>query len=91
MVKQISAQVSLYPLGETDLAPFILQFWQLLEERGLSYQRGAMSTVIWGNEEEVFAVIQEGFHRTAVAVRTVMSVTFSNACPSSPDEVGGSH
>jgi hypothetical protein len=40
-----------------------------------------MSTLMWGEEQVVFAAMQEAFHRAAEHGDTVMTVTFSNACP----------
>jgi uncharacterized protein YqgV (UPF0045/DUF77 family) len=77
----ISAQVSLYPLGQPDLGPTIEDFWRVLDEQGLEQERGAMSTLVWGDDEAVFAALQEGFRRAAERGGTVMVVTLSNACP----------
>jgi len=80
----ISAQVSLYPLGQSDLGPVIEGFWQVLDDRGLEHERGAMSTLIWGDDAVVFAALQEGFRRAAQRGETVMVLTLSNACPRLP-------
>jgi uncharacterized protein YqgV (UPF0045/DUF77 family) len=77
----ISAQVSLYPLGQDDLRAAIEGFWGALDDRGLEQERGPMSTLIWGDDETVFAALQDGFRRAAERGGTVMVVTLSNACP----------
>lgn len=77
----VSAQVSLYPLGQGDLTPAIEAFLRALEGRGLSYEVGSMSTVLWGDDEAVFAALREGFAAAAAAGQAVLTVTVSNACP----------
>jgi uncharacterized protein YqgV (UPF0045/DUF77 family) len=84
----ISAQVSLYPLGQSDLGPAIEDFWSALDEEDVEQVRGAMSTLVWGDDETVFAVLQEGFRRAAERGATVMVVTLSNACPRPPTRPG---
>jgi len=42
---------------------------------------GSMSTLISGDEEQVFAALQEVFHNAASDGQVVMVATFSNACP----------
>ncbi len=42
---------------------------------------GAMSTLVWGEEQTIFATLQEAFHRAAGHGDVVMTVTFSNTCP----------
>ncbi len=84
----ISAQVSLYPLGQSDLGPAIEDFWSTLDGKDVEQVRGAMSTLVWGDDEVVFAVLQEGFRRAAERGATVMVVTLSNACPRSPTRSG---
>ena len=48
---QISAQISLYPLKQEKLSPAIETAWKILEEKGLSLQKGGMSTVVAGGAE----------------------------------------
>ena len=77
----MSAQISLYPLGQEDLNPAIEAVWAVLKEHGLSIEVSSMSTVTWGDCEEVFAALQEAFSRAAELGHAVMVVTLSNACP----------
>ncbi len=77
----VSAQVSLYPLGQDDLGPAIEGFWRALDNQDLEQERGPMSTLVWGDDEAVFAALQDGFRRAAERGGTVMVVTLSNACP----------
>ena len=88
----VSAQVSVYPLGQADLAPAIAAVWRAFEAHGLSYRCGAMSTVVEGDSAVVFAALGDAFNAAAQYGGTVMVVTVSNACPSiAAAEAGASH
>ncbi|MBC7227175.1 MAG: thiamine-binding protein [Thermoflexales bacterium] len=81
----ISAQVSLYPLRQPSIGPIIREVVQIFREQGLDTRIGPMSTLVWGEEQTVFAALQEAFHRAAEEGDAVMVVTLSNACPK-PEE-----
>jgi uncharacterized protein YqgV (UPF0045/DUF77 family) len=78
---EISAQVSLYPLRQPDLGPAIRATWHIFEEHRLEVERGAMSTVVWGEEEAVMEALREAFHWASKEGEVVMVITLSNACP----------
>ncbi|MBN2116432.1 MAG: thiamine-binding protein [Anaerolineales bacterium] len=83
----ISAQVSLYPLGQDDLSLAIDEALNVFLQHGLDVHPGPMSTLISGDTAAVFSALQEAFRRAAEAGRVVMVTTFSNACPSPvPDQ-----
>lgn len=88
-MSSVSAQVSLYPLGEPSLAPFVEEALQLLQARGLEVYPGTMSTVVTGEDEEVFDALREIYRENADRGPVVMSVTFSNACPTTAAAGGG--
>jgi tRNA-Thr(GGU) m(6)t(6)A37 methyltransferase TsaA len=77
----ISAQVSLYPLGQASLSPAINEALEVFRERGLDVEPGAMSSLLLGDDTAVFGAIQEAFHRAAEHGPVVMVATFSNSCP----------
>ncbi len=77
----IAAQVSLYPLHQASLSPAIEESLRIFRKHGLEVEPGAMSTIITGNDEAVFAALQEAFHYVAEQEHVVMIVTFSNAYP----------
>ena len=77
----ISAQVSLYPLGQAELAPAIQEVLDALAAKGLPLQTGSMSTLTWGDDQTVFEALREGFHRATQHGPAVMVITISNACP----------
>jgi uncharacterized protein YqgV (UPF0045/DUF77 family) len=82
----ISAQVSLYPLGQADLSPVIDEALNILRLHGLDVTPGSMSTLISGDGAVVFSALQEAFQCAAKENRVVMVTTFSNACPASKSE-----
>jgi tRNA-Thr(GGU) m(6)t(6)A37 methyltransferase TsaA len=77
----IAAQVSLYPLRQASLSPAIEAAVRIFRKHGLEVESGAMSTIITGDDETVFAALQEAFRSVAAQGQVVMIVTFSNACP----------
>lgn len=80
----IAAQVSLYPLRQASLAPAIVEALDIFRKHGLEVEPGAMSTIITGDDEAVFAALQEVFRYVAEQGQVVMIATFSNTCPT-PD------
>lgn len=80
----ISAQVSLYPLGQEALAPEIEETLDVLRRHGLEVEPGSMSTVVRGEDALIFAALQEAFQSVCSRGRAVMTVVFSNACPPPP-------
>ena len=84
-MSMITAQVSLYPLRQVSIGPAIREAVCILRQHGLETRIGQMSTLAWGEEETVFAALQEAFHQAAAHGDAVMAVTLSNACPS-PEE-----
>ena len=77
----ISAQVSLYPLGQTSLSPVINEALKVFREHGLDVESGVMSSVLVGEDTAVFDALQEAFRRAAEHGPVVMVAAFSNACP----------
>ena len=77
----ITAQVSLYPLGEPDLSPAIDAAIGEIGRQGVDYRTGEMSTVLWGDDEKVFPALLGAFREAASRGHVVMTITVSNACP----------
>jgi uncharacterized protein YqgV (UPF0045/DUF77 family) len=91
----IAAQVSIYPLRQPSLSSTIDAALQVFQEHGLEVQAGAMSSLLTGDDEAVFAGLREAFARATEQGEVVMVVTVSNACPvpvpgsgTTPDVVG---
>ena len=76
----ITAQLSLYPLGQDDLSPAIDAAVEEIDRCGVDRKTGEMSTVLWGDDEKVFPALMGAF-REAASRGHVMVVTLSNACP----------
>ena len=77
----ITAQVSIYPLKQEELSPAIDAVLETFAQYGIESQMGAMSTLVWGDDEEVFAALLDAFRKAASLGETVMVMTVSNACP----------
>jgi uncharacterized protein YqgV (UPF0045/DUF77 family) len=77
----VTAQISLYPLRQVSIGPTIRELVRVFRESGLENRVGVMSTLVWGEEQAVFATLQEAFHQAAERGDTVMTITISNACP----------
>jgi uncharacterized protein YqgV (UPF0045/DUF77 family) len=82
----ISAQVSLYPLGQEDLSPAIDEALNIFRYHDLKVTPGSMSTLVFGDDAAVFSALQEAFYHAAKERRVVMVTTFSNACLASKSE-----
>jgi len=77
----VTAQVSLYPLRQESIGPAIHEAVRIFHQNGLETRLGEMSTLVWGEEQAVFAALEGAFHQAAECGDAVMVVTFSNACP----------
>jgi len=80
----ISAQVSIYPLKQNKLSPAIDAVLEAFAQNGIESQMGTMSTMVWGDDEEVFAALLDAFRKAASLGEAVMVMTVSNACPLPP-------
>ena len=77
----ITAQVSFYPLRQEELSPSIKAANQVFDHYGIERETGAMSTLMWGEDDKIFAALHEAFLRVTDVGEAVMTVTISNACP----------
>ncbi|MBN2438235.1 MAG: thiamine-binding protein [Deltaproteobacteria bacterium] len=78
---KIQAELSLYPL-KTDLIENVVRnFIKELSKSGVSIVPGQMSTLVAGENEEVFRVVGECFENVCRTDKVVLIVQFSNACP----------
>ena len=80
-MESMAAQVSIYPLHQTSISDAISEAFEAFRATGVEVHPGAMSTVITGNEEAVFAALREGYRAARVQGDVVMVATLSNACP----------
>ena len=77
----ITAQVSLYPLRQVSIGPSIREALRVFREHGLETRMAEMSTLVWGEEQVIFAALHEAFQQAAAQGDAVMVITLSNACP----------
>ena len=78
---EISIQISLYPLGETDITEEIFRLLDVFNSHGLEYNLGSMSTVISGKTSVVFQALEEAYRQSARHGKFVLVCTMSNAVP----------
>jgi uncharacterized protein YqgV (UPF0045/DUF77 family) len=76
-----SAQITVYPLRQDRLTPAVEAVQQALRDHGLRAVPGPMSTYAVGDDQAIFAALQEAFARAFSLGHVVMTVTLSNACP----------
>jgi uncharacterized protein YqgV (UPF0045/DUF77 family) len=79
-VAWVTAEVSIYPLRQATLSPAIDAALDVFHSHKLEVHPGAMSTMISGEEEEVFTSLRETFRKAAAYGGMVMEVRVSNAC-----------
>ena len=77
----LSAQISVYPLGQTELAPTIDAAIGALRGYPLELDTGPMSTIATGDDEWLFLALRDAMRAAATQGGAVMVVTISNACP----------
>ncbi|MBN1956411.1 MAG: thiamine-binding protein [Anaerolineae bacterium] len=87
-MSMLTAQVSLYPLRQASIGPPIRAAVRVLRAYGLETRAGEMSTLVWGEEQAVWAALQEAFRQAVAAGDAVMVVALSNACPKPAGEHG---
>jgi len=80
-MESMAAQVSIYPLRQTSISDSISGALAAFHATDVEVQSGAMSTVIAGTEDAVFAALREGYLAARVQGDVVMVATLSNACP----------
>jgi uncharacterized protein YqgV (UPF0045/DUF77 family) len=76
----VTAQVSLYPLRQESMAPVLHDTLEILRESALEVQPDAISTLLVGDENAIFAAVQQAFHHAAEQGQVLMVVTLSNTC-----------
>ena len=80
-MKNISAELSLYPLRQPRLSPVIDETLRVLKAHGLAFELRSMSTLVLGDGKTIFEALQEIWLRAAASGDVVMHLTLSNACP----------
>lgn len=78
---ELTAQFALYPLREARLTPVLEDALAAARATGAVVEPGAMTTMIAGTEEQVFAALKSAFESAAASGDVVLVTTVSNACP----------
>jgi len=78
---EISAQISIYPLRRRAIGGVIDVALRSLGAHSVEVAPGPMSTVIIGNEDQVFGALRAAFDAACEGGDAVLVATVSNACP----------
>lgn len=81
---RLSAQISIYPLRQPDLSSTIDDTLQICHTHGLEVHAGTMSTVVVGDDDQIFAALRDAMRNAAGRGDVVLVATLSNACPVFP-------
>jgi uncharacterized protein YqgV (UPF0045/DUF77 family) len=79
-MSELAAQISLYPLAQDDLSLVIDEVLAILDGYDLRMEVGAMSTLLYGPDDVLFAALLEATRAACRSGRMVMVATISNAC-----------
>ena len=80
----VAIQISLYPLKQENIAEPINTIIEIFKSHNLETHTGSMSTLVYGDTDEVFKALKEAYEKATQFGETVMVVTLSNACPMPP-------
>jgi len=83
--RELSAQLSVYPLRQPSLSPTINQTLEALQNHNLRVIPGSMSTLILGKDAELWEGLEDAYSKAAGQGEVVMILAISNACPKPPD------
>ena len=78
---KVKAEVSIYPLRNSDLTRLIQQFVEVLKDNKLQVRVGPMSSLVEGDSQVVFQSLQDDFEQLAAEHEVVLTAKISNACP----------
>jgi len=80
-----SVQISLYPLGTKKIKKSIHKVWEVFGRYDLLVEKGSMSTIMTGADDELFSALQDAYQTASRSNQVVMVVTLSNACSKQKD------
>ena len=75
------AEVSLYPLRESNLAEPINEFVEILRNNKVDVRVGSMSSLVVGDSRNLFEGLRKAFDQLAEKYAIFMTLKISNACP----------
>ncbi|MCG0278570.1 MAG: Ykof family thiamine-binding protein [Thermanaeromonas sp.] len=76
----LACQVALYPLGVKEYPEIIKDVLASWSTQGLEVETNSMSTILRGEEEEVWRAVKALFKAAACRGEVVLVATFSNRC-----------
>jgi len=76
-----ACQFSLYPLGQADIDTPIQEAIETAAATGLAVQVGRLSTLMHGEEEQVFSALRAAFRAARAHGPAVMAVTLTTGLP----------
>jgi uncharacterized protein YqgV (UPF0045/DUF77 family) len=76
----ISVQVSVYAL-EGNVREAVHCYLDALDETGLKRDTGTMSTVVWGEAEEIWKGLRQAYEAVAEKHKVVVNIGMSNIAP----------
>jgi uncharacterized protein YqgV (UPF0045/DUF77 family) len=77
----VQAELSLYPLGISDISEPIHRFCDELRKNGMEVHVGAMSSIVNGECENLMGAIAKATEAIGNTGQFVLSCKISNACP----------
>ena len=75
----IQAEISLYPVGSSDVTREIVEFLDTVKTEGVRVEMGRMSSVLAGESDEVFRALHKAFDHAAMNGRVVLVSKITNA------------
>ena len=83
----MGCQFSVYPLRQADIDRPVQDVIRAAAETGVSVRVGNLSTLMWGNEDEVFSALRAAFRAAQRHGSAVLTATFAAGMPT--DELVG--
>lgn len=75
----IAMQISLYPLGNKDIVPYLESFWDILKKDGIDYKVTPLSTIVYGDDEDrLYAEVLKAYRSVRKKSRAVMVTTLTS-------------
>jgi len=69
-------QISLYPLGEKNIASKLNIFWGFLRNKKVDFKVTALSTIAWaGDEDKLYDTVYKAYKKVRKTGNTVMITT----------------
>lgn len=84
----ISVQVSVYSL-DGNVREAVHAYLDALDASGLERDTGTMSTVIWGEAEEIWKGLRSAYEAVAMKYKIVVNIGMSNIAPLPARASGG--